>query len=149
MSWSNFCKEIHVVHLPSDPFFIAVFFNHLLITNGSKGSITDAYYGIRWGHHAAGFYSPTDHPFVQLAFEGAKRLSNYSGSRKKDPMTSDMIKILVTKYYKRPWNLSHLRFLVLCLLGFSGFMRISELLAIKISDINFLSGYMTISIKKI
>ena len=73
-SWCGFCEVNHIRNLPSDPFFIAVHFNHLLTTNGSRGSVIDAFYGLRWGHHAAGFYSPTDHPFVQLAFEGAKRL---------------------------------------------------------------------------
>ena len=62
-------------------------------------------------------------------------------------MTSEMIKILVTKYCHPPWNLSHMRFLVLCLLGFAGFMRVSELLSIKIADICFLRNYMTINIE--
>ena len=147
-SWKQFCTKHKIPILPADPFYIAVFFNFLLHSKGTRGSINDAFYGIRWGHHSSGYYSPTDHPYVQLAFEGAKRLSNYSGSKKKDPMTSDMIKELVTRYYKQPFNVSHLRFLVICLLGFCGFMRIAELLSIKISDVEFFKDYMTITIEK-
>jgi hypothetical protein len=39
-----------------------------------KGAIVDAFYGIRWGHHLAGLDSPTDHPTVKMAFEGAQRI---------------------------------------------------------------------------
>ena len=44
-----------------------------------------------------GFNSPTENPFVQLAFEGCQQLCE-SEITKKEPITSDMIKTLVTKY---------------------------------------------------
>ena len=81
--WELFCADKpEVVCRPADPFFIAIYFNHLLTEKGTRGSLTDAMYGIRWGHISAGYHSPTDHPFVKLAYEGAKRLSNYTGTHK-------------------------------------------------------------------
>ena len=101
---------------PADPFYIAVYFNYLLNEQGTKGSITDAMYGIRWGHNSAGFLSPTVHPFVKMAYEGAKRLSNYAGSNKKDAFTANMIHTLFDSYAQID-NYMYQRFLIICLLG--------------------------------
>ena len=147
-SWCKFCVSHSIVALPADPFCIALYFNNLLHSQAKRGAINDAFYGIRWGHHSAGCFSPTDHPFVKLALDGALRLTEYTGSRRKDPMTSHMIKTLVKMYYNEPYNLSKIRFLVICILGFCGFMRISELLELKIKDLSFYEEYMTIFLKE-
>ena len=130
---------------PADPFFIAVYFNYILTTKNTRGAINDAFFGIRWGHHSAGFHSPTDHPFVQLAFEGSKRLASFKGHNKKDPMTACMIKKLFS-IYGNDHNLITQRFLLLCILGFSGFMRTDELLSIQVEQIKFHDKHMTINI---
>ena len=44
-----------------------------------------------------GFDSPTDNPFVQLAFDGCQRLCQ-SETTKKEPVTSVMIKSLVNRF---------------------------------------------------
>ena len=98
-----------------------------------------AFCGIRWAHIRGGLYSPTDHPFVKLAFEGAKRSIAKLGttcSRKKEPISTEVIHELV-KFYGCSNDLIKIRFLVICLLGFAGFMRISELLALKVGDLTF------------
>ena len=56
------------------PFYIAIYLTSLIFSNGKKGAIVDALYGIRWGHHLAEFDSPTNHPTVKMAFEGAQRI---------------------------------------------------------------------------
>ena len=146
--WEQFCKDKpEVVHRPADPFYIAVYFNHLLNVRGTRGSVTDAMYGIRWGHTSAGFFSPTDHPFVKLAYEGARRLSNYNGTNKKEPVTSSMLHRIIDTYGSHD-NLLKQRTLLICLLGFSTFMRIDEVLDIKVEDITFYPSYMTIHVQK-
>ena len=125
--WERFCHRIPgIVARPADPFYVAVYFNHLITEKGTRGSVNDAMYGIRWGHNSAGFYSPTDHPFVKLAHEGAKRLSNYTGAKKKEPITASMLQALIDAYVGEK-NLIYQRFLIICLLGFAAFMRIDEL----------------------
>ena len=69
---------------PADPFNIAVYFNFLLSTRGTRGSINDAMYGIRWGHISAGLLTLTDHPFTKLAYD-----------EKKEPFTAAMLHQLV------------------------------------------------------
>ena len=97
-AWADWCNSKQEVHLcPADPFYVAIFLNHILFTSGKKGSVITAFYGIRWGHHVMGFDSPTDNPFVQLTFEGCQRLCQ-SETTKKEPITPEMIKSLVDKF---------------------------------------------------
>ena len=103
--------------------------------------------GIRWGHINAGFVSPTDNPIVKLAFEGAKKLIGKNGSNQKEPFTVEIIKKLV-EIFGDSQNLIELRFLVLCILGFSGFFRISELLDIQVRNITQRSNYIEILVSK-
>ena len=94
-----------------------------------------------------GFNSPTDNPFVQLAFEGCQRLCETEAS-KKEPITSDMIKTLVTKYSGENSTIPDLRFLLTCLLGFAGFLRIDELLDVKLKHIKLQESHLEILIPK-
>ena len=145
--WFEYCTDFaDVTPLPADPFDIAVYFNYLLTYRGTRGSIVDAMYGIRWGHIVEGHLPPTDHPFVKLAYDGAIRLSNYEGTKKKDPFTSSMLHALVNPDLLD--DLIYLRFVTICILGFTGFLRLDELLNLRVRDIQFYSSYMTLTIPK-
>ena len=146
ISWSE--KFPEVLYCPADPFFVALYFNDLLLTKGTLGAISDANSGIRWGHINAGVYSPTNHPFVKLVFEGAKRLASKSSvSRQKEPITTEMIKQCVAKH-KTSENLMHLRFMIISMIGFAGFLRIGEMLEIKIKHISIFDDRVEILIPK-
>ena len=142
--WKTFCYENPGINRrPADPFYIAVYFNYILTTKNSRGAIVDAYFGIRWGHHSSGFHSPTDHPFVKLAFEGSKRLASFKGTNMKDPMTASMIRKLFHQYGNDK-NMLKQRFLIICILGFAGFIRTDEMLSLKVQHITFYPSYMSI-----
>ena len=141
--WSSSKQEVSLC--PADPFYVAIFLNHVLFISGKKGSIVTAFYGIRWGHHVMGFESPTDHPFVQLAFEGCQRLCK-SETTKKEPITSEMIKSVVQKFGGENASIPDLRFLITCLLGFTGFLRIEELLSVRIKDLKITESHLEILI---
>ena len=66
----------------------------------------------------------------------------------KDPVLADVFPRLVATVGVPDADLDALRFLVLCLLGFAGFMRISELLKVKLKDISFYATHMSISVSK-
>ena len=75
--WLDWCKKYpESITRPAQPFYVALFFNELVLDEAKKGRIESAFFGIRWGHLIAGLTAPTDHPFVKLAFEGAKRLAS-------------------------------------------------------------------------
>ena len=81
-----------------------------------------------------GFDSPTDNRFAQLVFEGCHCLCQ-SETTKNEPIKSEIIKSLVNKFGGENTSLPDLRFLLTCLLAFSGILCIDELLSIKIKHL--------------
>jgi len=149
LQWERFCSDkSEITTLPADPFIVSLYFGYLVKEKKSRGLISDSFYGIRWGHISNGYSSPTDHPFTKLAFEGAKRMALFEGSKKKDPFTPEMIKSIVNFYGSVNANLYELRFLIICLLCFSGFLRISKLLNTKLKDLKFYCDYLTVTLEK-
>ena len=147
-AWADWCNSKQEVHLcPADPFYVVILLNHIVFTSDKKGSVITAFYGIRWGHHVIGFDFPTDNPFVQSTFEGCQRLRQ-SETTKKEPITSEMIKSFVNKFGGKNTSLPDLRFLLTCLLGFSGFLRIEELLSIKIKHLRINESHLEILVPK-
>ena len=106
--------------------------------------ITTAFCGIRWGHIKAGFYPPTNSHIVTLAYKGAKSLTE---KNRKEPFTIEIINELISRYGNTE-NFIHLRFILICVLGFAGFFRISELLNLQIKDISFKESWVEIFVKK-
>ena len=145
MTW---CKQYHEVnYCPADPFFICIYFNDLILEKQSINAISTALCGIRWGHLKAGYDSPTDCQLVKLAFKGAQRVATVKDKNRKEPFTSEMIGELVKRYGSSD-NLINHRFIVICVIGFAGFLRISELLNLQIQDIKFKESWYEITIKK-
>ena len=104
----------------------------LIITKFSH-ALTIAFYGIRCAHHVNGAYSPTDHPFVSMTFEGTVRLCERKPKTPKEPITPEILKHLISTFDTD--SLMDLRFLLICSLGFFGFSRIDELLSVQIIQI--------------
>ena len=139
--WREWASQFNEVsYCPADPFFVAVYLNDLTSSNATEGAITAAVMGIRWGHRNSGFNSPTDNPLVKLALEGSKRLiaarNPVAKQNRKEPITSDLLKAIVDEY-RTTENLMDIRFVLMTVLGFCGFLRISEMLEIQIKDISF------------
>ncbi len=83
-----------------------------------------------------------------MALEGGKRIiaerkSPKEKRRRKEPIASDFIMNLVQKY-STSTNLVDIRFLVMVILGLTGFFRISETLEIQMKQITFDSSGATI-----
>lgn len=145
VKWTS--NYLEVLHCPADPFFVCFFLNDLVVEKSSVSTVISAFCGIRWGHLNTGFESPTDSPIVKLAFEGAKRLLSKNSTNRKEPFTAEMIKTLVAKYEKSE-NLMHRRFIILCIFGFAGFFRISELLSIRLKHLKIEKDSAQIFIEK-
>ena len=129
--WIQWCKENSesTIPLPANPYFVALFLNQIFQDQTTKGALTSAYYGIRWGHLISGFDSPTDHPFVKLAFEGARRLASRFSAPKtpKEPLPVDLLKSFYHFVSENENTLPGWRFLVMYYFAFAGFFRIEEL----------------------
>ena len=144
LQWSSDKPEI--LRIPANPFYVAIYLNYVLKTSNNNGALTTAFYGIRWGHHVNGYNSPTDHPFVQMAFEGAVRLCNKKPKAPKEPMTPDLLKHLIKKFNTN--SIADLRFLIICSLGFFGFFRIEELLQVQLKDLTIKPTHLEIFLEK-
>ena len=143
MDWASHKPEVRTC--PSDPFHIALYFNHLLQTNGTKGALIAAAYGINWAHHVGGFASPLDDPFVKLVLQGCEKLCG-KPITKKDPLTCPMIKELIDLYRTSTGvpDLRQYRFLLLTVVCFSGFLRIDEILQTQLQHVQINSAYLSI-----
>jgi hypothetical protein len=62
---------------------------------------------------------------------------------RKEPITAEMLQYLAAKL-KGKCDVGSLMILVLCLLGFAGFFRFSELCSIRCCDVHFFPLYMSI-----
>ena len=140
VSWADPFEE--VISCPADPFHVAIYLNDLTNSFETEGALTSAILGIRWGHLNSGYKSPTDHPLVKLALEGGKRIiaerrsPSDKRSRRKEPLSSDLIRNLAQHFFDST-DLVEIRFLLMVILGFAGFFRISEMLQIQIKEITF------------
>ena len=141
--WVDWCEAKSLTSRPADPYYVALYINRTYLLKRKKGHLKCALYGISWGHCIVGLSSPTENPLVQLAFSGALRLCPGSKSPK-DPIPVDTIKAVVDSYRLRPHNLMECRTIVVILLGFSGFFRISELISIRLRNVTFLPEHVEI-----
>ena len=143
VSWAEPKDEVTV--LPADPFYVAIFLNHIMQSKGTTGAIRTAVYGINFAHHAAGYPSPTQDPFVKLVQKGGERLCA-KPRKKKDPLTAPFIKELFDHYkplFGKAPDLKVLRFLLITVLGFAGFFRIEEVLEAPLSAVRVLHDHLS------
>ena len=149
VKWESWCStHTESPARPASTFYIALYINDLVLGGCKYGALDAASSGIRWGHITTGLPNPMDDLFLSTVLEGAKRtVGKPKGNGQKEPMSADMAKQIVSYFGHKP-NLLHHRLVVVCLLGFSGFLRISELVAIQLEHLRFTSTYLDITIPK-
>lgn len=147
--WTDWCfKHPESTTLPADDFYVALFINDLVIEKAKPGRIKTAVAGIRYAHTIARYDTPTDSTFLKMILEGALReAAERKTNNQKEPFQTNMLKEVVTRY-AHTGDLMHLRFVITCLLGFSGFLRMGELLNIQLKDLTFEENCLKILIPK-
>jgi integrase len=113
----------------------------------SSSAIQTAVHAITWAHSLAGYTDPCDSVLVRTIKEGAIRETSKPVT-KKEPITPEHLKTLVSTLRGDFKNLYNLRTLCMCLLGFAGFLRFSEIVNIRFSDVNILASCVEINIVK-
>lgn len=148
-AWVIWCSENEEsTILPADPFFVCLYFNDLVRNKAPLGRLEAAYLGIRWKHLMSGFPSPTEEELVKTVFEGGKRiLARFKTSNQKEPLPIPLLQEIADSFGEDE-SLIVQRFIVISLLCFTGFLRISELLDLQVSQVTFLSGRMEIFLPK-
>ena len=139
--WKTWCKsKIGVTYIPAQPMFVVLYLRHLLNLAKTISPIHTAVYSIRWGHSLAGLPSPTEHPLVQSTYEGCKRILARPRAPK-DPVQPHMLEKLIQKHGH---DTASLRLLFVVLMGYSGFLRISEILSIQVRHIHLMPEGMSV-----
>ena len=77
---------------------------------------------------------PTQNELVKQVVAGAKRTLVHK-TTKKEPMTPEILERLVDEFTQEDADLNDIRTVTICLIGFTGFLRYSELEELKESDL--------------
>ncbi|XP_061166904.1 uncharacterized protein LOC133175804 [Saccostrea echinata] len=134
-AFNTFCKwcssfNPRIQSLPASENNIALYTIHLAKQYKSSGKIHSAIHAISWVHNLAGYIEPCDSALVKTIKEGAIRETSKPVIKKKEPVTPEHLKTLVSTIGEDK-NLYNLRTLCMCLLGFAGFLRFSEIVNIR------------------
>jgi integrase len=113
----------------------------------SVSKIDEAFYALSWAHKLAGVPDPCKNYLVVSVREGAHRKIGHL-IVKKESITPDILQKNVLLYGNKNCNLKDLRIACMCLLGYAGFLRFSELASLKRSDISFFPSYVKLYLEK-
>ncbi|XP_076075708.1 integrase/recombinase xerD homolog, partial [Mytilus galloprovincialis] len=143
----KWCIQNYFSYLPASVSSVALFLGGLIQQKVSVSVLEAYFYSINWQHKISLNINPCLDDFLKLILEGGKRTLG-KPLNKKEPITKDILLKLVRHYTVEKHNLLFLRTCVLCLLGFSGFLRFSELANIRMCDLDFQSNFLEIKIPK-
>ena len=140
-----------VSFMPASPLCIAMYLLELtedtLQKNVGCSAIDSALYGIRWARKMAGLESPTMHPTVVAAAEGAERKLS-KPVQPKQPLDLETVVKVAQSYNTASASLADISFLFVLLVGYAGLFRISELLNVKVKDISISDVGMSICLSQ-
>ena len=145
--WIRWCKE-HSIHtvFPANDFHVALFLTHLIQSGSSISVIEAVFYSLKWSHDIVGVNSPCDTNLVRFTLDAAKKLCS-APAQKKKPISAEIIANMFASYNLDTISLYHIRTLAMIVIGFSGFLRIGELLNLKCSDVTFQGDYLSLYIR--
>ena len=151
-AFDKFCKWCNrysnVTPLPASDFYVSLYLINLSKQNKSFAIIEEAYYAISWAHQLTGYPNPCKSNLCISVKEGAHRIIGKTVSNKKEAITPDILNKLVHVYGKNNNNLNDIRICCMCLISFAGFLRFSELVNLKRTDIQFFDSHVSLFIEK-
>lgn len=145
--WSKWCQKFNFTVFPVNKEHLMLFISSLVDKAISVSLLNNILYSISWVHGISGFKDPCKSSLISKMREGAKRMLS-KPVIKKEPITPDMLHKIVLKFGKDNKNLLNLRFVAMCLLGFFGFLRYSELVNLKRSDFRIHDDRLELFIEK-
>ena len=142
--WKRWAVSNGIPHMPANPFHVAMYLQCLLNDARSPSPIRTAVYSIDWAMQLAGLAKVGDHPLVIGLVHASHRILG-KPTVKKEPVTPEMLKALVkARLTDKCPSLSDIRMVELCLIGYAGFLRFSELSSIKASEVKFFLSHVSI-----
>ena len=121
-----------------------LYIQHLAETTESKAAVEVAVNAVSWAHQMAGLEPISSSPFVRTVLAGLQR-QLAKPKTKKEPITVEMLAAMVQS---SDGSLADLRLMAMALLAFSAFLRCDELFKLRVCDVSFAAGHMSVSLPK-
>ena len=135
--WAQSKKGVPL--LPAQPLHVTLYLLELAEIaeqkNTGHSTIDSALFGILWGHKMTGVESPSQHPTVIAAAEGAKRRLSRP-IQPKWPLVLETVVSIAQYNNTVSASLTNIRFLFVLLVGYAGLFRVSELLNVRVKDVS-------------
>ena len=145
--FSNFCKKNNFKSLPADPKIVSFYITHL--SSISKVStLKRRLASISVVHKIKGFYIDIKHPLIIENFMGIQRKLGVFQKSKKPILINELKEIIKTIESTEKNEIKKIRNKALILLGFAGGFRRSELVNIKLDDLEFTKEGLKIFIQR-
>ena len=146
--WNKWASEFpDIMVIPAQEFHVVLYLIHLFQTGSSYPVIRTTHYAINFFHTIAGYSKPCDSSFSTNILEGIKRIKGHK-VQKKDPITVKHLHKLFRSFGGKNMDLTNLRTMTMCVLGFMGFLRFSEIANIKCHDVIIYSTHLALFIEK-
>ena len=142
-SWKRWAKPNGLNHLPANPFHVAMYLQVILQSASSASPINNAVYSTDWVYGLAGFQKVSSHCLVHCLVQsmmGASKRVLAKPKNRKEPITPEMLQQLAESL-KDKSCVASCRTLALCLIGFAGFLRFSELCSVRACDVSLYSSH--------
>ena len=121
-AWCLHCTG-ELSFLPASPITVSLYLHYLLENSLGSSTIHSAFYAINWVHKLAGFedVNPCAKFLVKSIAEASSRVPS-KPVRKAEPITLEILG-LIFKQYGDSINLLDIRFICMCVCGFSSHFR--------------------------
>jgi len=144
--FAAFCIKHGFKSMPTEPKILSLYLTNLSQTS-KFSTLKRRLASISVIHRLSGHYIDTKHPMITENLMGIKRIKG-SHQKAKKPILINELKSIINVINKDQNEKRRLRNRALILVGFAGGFRRSELVAILIEDIDFVSEGVKIFIKR-
>ena len=145
--FAAFCVSHGLNSLPSEPKIVSLYLTHLS-KNYKMSTLRRRLVSISMVHKLKGHYLDTKHPIIIENLMGIKRVKG-SNQKGKKPLLINDLKLLINAINEsNEKNNRKIRDKAILLIGFAGGFRRSELVSIKIEDIEFVTEGVKIFVKR-
>jgi site-specific recombinase XerD len=145
--FSNFCKKNNFKSLPADPKIVSFYITHLS-SNSKVSTLKRRLASISVIHKVKGLYIDIKHPLIIENLMGIKRKLGVFQKSKKPILINELKEIIKTIETTEKNEIKKIRNKALILIGFSGGFRRSELVNLKLDDLEFTKEGLKIFIQR-
>jgi len=142
--FTQWCDNFKEIPFPATPETIAKFLTYQNLSGIAHPTLNRRLAAIKLRHESVGVDSPTKDPLIYKVMRGIKRTQKRAVI-KKAPATAERLETMISSC---PDSILGLRDKALLLLGFAGAFRRSELVALKLEDIEKTPDGIRVTIRK-